>query len=361
MANIDVFFKFMVEQKASDLHMSVSAPPILRIHGDMIPMKFQTLTDEYLRGLLYEIMSEGHRARFEKTGDVDFGYEVPGVGRFRANVFKDRNGVGAVFRLIPSEVLSAGKLGLPEAILKLADNKNGLVLVTGPTGSGKSTTLAAMIDHINATRREHIITVEDPIEFVHKNKLSLINQREVESHTRSFTTALKAALREDPDVILVGELRDLTTIELAVTAAETGHLVFGTLHTNSAPKTLDRLIKVFPEGQQEQIRTMLSESLRGVVAQALLKRSDRPGRVAAFEIMVVTPAIANLIREAKTYQIKSVIQTGKQYGMRTMDQSLIELVMQRIVTPEAALPYAEDRKSFIAATGERKSSPRQAL
>lgn len=354
---MDVFFKFMVEQGASDLHMSVTAPPILRLHGEMMPMKYRAFTQEYLKALLLEIMTEMQRERFEKTGDLDFAYELPEVGRFRANVFVDRNGVGAVFRTIPTKILSAEQLGLSSAILKMTEHKKGLVLVTGPTGSGKSTTLAAMVDHINCKRREHILTIEDPIEFVHPNKLSLVNQREVESHTRSFASALRAALREDPDVILVGEMRDLETIELAISAAETGHLVFGTLHTNSAPKTVDRIINVFPADRQEQIRTMLSESLRGVVSQMLLKRRDKPGRCASIEIMNVTPAIANLIRESKTFQIKSAIQTGKQFGMQTMDQSLMDLVMQKKISPEDAMVIAEDKKLFLpgGAEGQRKA------
>lgn len=347
MAKIDVFFKFMVEQGASDLHMSVSAPPILRLHGEMMPMKYRALTDDYLRALLFEIMSETQRERFEKTGDLDYAYEVDEVGRFRANIFTDRNGIGAVFRMIPTKILSAEQLGLPPAVLRMTEHKKGLVLVTGPTGSGKSTTLAAMVDFINSKRREHILTVEDPIEFVHPNKLSLVNQREVESHTRSFATALRAALREDPDVILVGEMRDLETIELAISAAETGHLVFGTLHTNSAPKTVDRIINVFPADRQEQIRMMLSESLRGVVSQMLLKRRDKPGRCATLEIMHVTPAISNLIRENKTFQIRSALQTGKQFGMQTMDQALMDLVMQKKILPEDALTIAEDKKLFM--------------
>jgi len=346
MAKIDVFFKFMADQGASDLHMSVSVAPILRLHGEMMPMKYRSLTTDYLKALLYEIMTEAQRAKYEKSGDIDFAYEVPGVGRFRANIFTDRNGMGAVFRLIPSTILTAEQLGLPHAILKMAELKKGLVLVTGPTGSGKSTTLAAMVDFINQKRREHILTLEDPIEFVHLNKLSLVNQREIETHTASFGVALRAALREDPDVILVGEMRDLETIELAITAAETGHLVFGTLHTNSAAKTVDRVINVFPADRQEQIRLMLSESLKGVVSQMLLKRRDRPGRVASLEVMVVTPAISNLVRESKTFQIRSALQTGKQYGMQTMDQALYELVMARKIYPEDALIIAEDKKMF---------------
>lgn len=346
MAKIDAFFQFMIEQGASDLHMTVGAPPLLRLHGDMVPMKYRPLTAEYNQALFYEILSEQQRTRFEKEKDLDLAYEVPGLARFRANLFVNRLGPAAVFRQIPSTILSAEQLGLPAAVLKLAELTKGLVLVTGPTGSGKSTTLASMVDYINASRREHILTIEDPIEFVHPNKLSLVNQREVESHTHSFSTALRAALREDPDVILVGELRDLETIELAITAAETGHLVFGTLHTNSAPKTIDRIINVFPTNQQEQIRVMLSESLRGVVSQTLLKRCDKPGRCAALEIMVVTPAIANLIRENKTFQIKSAIQTGKQLGMQTMDQALMDLLMARKITPQAAMIVAEDKKQF---------------
>lgn len=352
MAKIDVFFKFMVEQGASDLHMSVSAPPILRLHGEMMPMKYRALTQDYLQALVYEIMSELQRDKFEKSKDLDFAYEVAEIGRFRANIFHDRNGIAAVFRQIPTKILSAEQLGLVPSILKMTEHKKGLVLVTGPTGSGKSTTLAAMVDHINSKRREHILTVEDPIEFVHPNKMSLVNQREVESHTRNFSSALRAALREDPDVILVGEMRDLETIELAISAAETGHLVFGTLHTNSAAKTVDRIINVFPADRQEQIRMMLSESLRGVVSQMLLKRRDKPGRCASIEIMSVTPAISNLIRENKTFQIKSAIQTGKQFGMQTMDQALMDLVMQRKIHPEDAMALAEDKKLFAPGAQE---------
>jgi twitching motility protein PilT len=277
---------------------------------------------------------------------LDFAYEIPNVARFRANYFYQKRGLGAVFRIIPSKILSVEELNLPETVLKFTRLSRGLVLVTGPTGSGKSTTLAAMIDYININRKEHILTIEDPVEFVHKNKNCLVNQREVLTHTGSFSMALRAALREDPDVILVGEMRDLETIELAITAAETGHLVFGTLHTNSAAKTVDRIIDAFPSDRQAQIRTMLSESLKGVISQQLLKRADKPGRVASVEILYVNSAVANLIREGKTFQIPSVIQTGKGDGMQLMDQSIMDYLMKKVISPDEAYLKANDKKAF---------------
>lgn len=348
MAKIDTLFRKMKESGASDLHLSPSNPPLIRKSGDLVPAIDQVLKAEHTKSLVYEIMNEEQRAVFEKTGDLDFAYELEDIGaRFRANIFNGRLGICAVFRLIPTEILTAAQLGLSESILRFTEYKKGLVLVTGPTGSGKSTTLAAMIDHINKTRSEHILTVEDPVEFVHVSQKSLVNQREVGNHTESFAAALKAALREDPDIILVGEMRDLETIELAITAAETGHLVYGTLHTNSAPKTIDRIINVFPVNQQEQIRAMLAESLRGVIAQQLLKTVDGK-RCAAQEVMVGTPAVANLIREGKTFQLPSIIQTGRGEGMQQMDQALQELVKSGKVSKEEARKYASNKALFPA-------------
>jgi len=346
MAKIDAFFKYMIENDASDLHLSAGCKPKVRKHGELEEIKYQELTNDILKMLLFEIITEDQKKRFLEKKDLDFAYEMPGVARFRANYFYQKRGFGAVFRIIPSKILSAQELGLPESILRFTKLSRGLVLVTGPTGSGKSTTLAAMIDFINSTRKDHILTIEDPVEFVHVNKQCLVNHREVSTHTESFSAALRAALREDPDVILVGEMRDLETIELAITAAETGHLVFGTLHTNSAAKTVDRIIDAFPAGQQAQIRTMLSESLKGVISQQLLKRCDKPGRVAALEILFVNSAIANLIREGKTFQIPSMIQTGKGDGMQLMDQSIMDFLMQKVISPEEAYLKANDKKSF---------------
>ena len=332
MAVIDDLLRIMLEHKASDLHITSGAPPYLRVHGDMRAVNYRELSNQDVQGLLFEILSEKQRKSFVEKWELDFAYSVPGMARFRGNIFMQRKGLGAVFRVIPEKILSAQDLNLPPSIIDLIECDRGLVLVTGPTGSGKSTTLAALINHINLNRDAHIITIEDPIEFVHSNLKSLVNQRELGSHTKSFANALKAALREDPDVVLVGELRDLETISLAITAAETGHLVFGTLHTNSASKTLDRIIDVFPGDQQDQIRAMLSESLRGVIAQSLFPRIDKPGRVAAYEIMRNTRAIGNLIREKKTFQIPTQIQMGAKYGMILFEKSLNELVKKGIVS-----------------------------
>lgn len=332
MASIDELFKVMVEQNASDLHLTTGAPPILRLHGGMVPMNYKELSAEDVQGLLFEIISEKQKKSFIEKWELDFAYYLEGIGRFRCNIFMQRKGLGAVFRVIPEKVKSAKDLGLPAGILELINCDRGLVLVTGPTGSGKSTTLAALIDHINETSDCHILTVEDPVEFVHQNKRSLINQREVGSHTKSFANALKAALREDPDIILVGEMRDLETISLALTAAETGHLVFGTLHTNNASKTIHRIIDVFPAEQQSMIQTMLAESLRGVVAQTLFKRIDKPGRVAAYEVLKNTKAISNLIREGKMHQIYSSMQTGMNQGMITFDKYIEALVTKGLVS-----------------------------
>ncbi|NCP04479.1 MAG: type IV pilus twitching motility protein PilT, partial [Deltaproteobacteria bacterium] len=336
MAKIDRLFQVLQQQGGSDLHLSPGNPPLMRVSGQLKPAMNQVLNHEQYKQLLFEIMSDAQRSEFEDRCDLDFAYEVAELkARFRANIFMGRLGISAVFRIIPAEILSVEQLGLPQTVLDLTEFKKGLILVTGPTGSGKSTTLAAMIDHINRHRSEHILTVEDPVEFVHNSRKSLINQREVGLHTRSFASALKAALREDPDIILVGEMRDLETIELAVTAAETGHLVFGTLHTSSAAKTVDRLINVFPTNQQEQIRTMLAESLRGVVAQQLLRTVDGK-RCAALEILRVNSASSNLIREGKTFQLPSVIQTGRKEGMQLMDQALQELLQAKRINVEEA-------------------------
>jgi len=346
MAKIDALFSMMKEQGASDLHLSSGNPPIFRQHGEIVRLQFKPLTHEELLPILYEVLNEEQRAHFEATNDLDFAYAVPGLARFRGNLMMTHRGVAAVFRIIPAKILSADQLNLPEGVRRMTNFKKGLVLVTGPTGSGKSTTLAALIDLINSSRKEHILTLEDPLEFIHENKLSLLNQRQIGAHTASFSSALRAALREDPDIILVGEMRDLETIQLAMSAAETGHLVFGTLHTNTAAKTIDRIIDVFPKESQDQVRTMLSESLKGVVCQQLLKTVDGHGRVAALEIMLGTPAIANLIREGKTFQIPSIIQTAKKDGMQLMDQHLLDLLKTKQINPEEAYRCAIDKKMF---------------
>ena len=351
MAKIDAFFNLMMEQKASDLHLSSGNPPILRINGELERVDYPPLESDQLKGLLYEITPEFKIKQFEETGDVDFGYEIPNVSRFRANFYNQKNGVGAVFRQIPSKVLSFEDFEkfdapLPPVLKKFAMLHRGLVLVTGPTGSGKSTTLAAMVDYANKNRKDHILTVEDPIEFVHESKNCLVNHREVGLHTKSFSSALKGALREDPDIILVGEMRDLETIELAITAASTGHLVFGTLHTQSAAKTVDRIIDVFPADQQNKIRATLSEALRGVVAQNLFKRIDKKGRVAGLEILVFTTAIANLVREGKTHQLPGMIQVGKKLGNQPLDDSIMEHLRMKRISPEDAYDKCLDKKKF---------------
>ena len=346
MAQIDQFLRVLVEREGSDLHLTTGAPPIMRVHGNMQQLKFRELTPKDMETLVYEIMDEEWRMRFLDTMDFDFAYEVEGLARFRVNVFWQRKGLGCVLRTIPSDILTADQLGFPDAIRKLCMLTRGLVLVTGPTGSGKSTTLAAMVDLINETRQDHILTIEDPIEFTHPNKRCLVNQREVGTNTKSFANALRAALREDPDVILVGEMRDRETIELGITAAETGHLVFGTLHTNSAPKTVDRIIDVFPADQQEQIRAMLAESLKGVISQVLLRKKGGKGRIAAQEIMVGTGAISNLIREGKIHQIPSMIQTGKKDGMQLLDQHILEYLMSDQVDAKEAYMRANNKQAF---------------
>jgi twitching motility protein PilT len=346
MAKIDAFFKLMNDQGASDLHLVSGQPPALRINGDMERVKYNVLDNDTLKAMLYEIAPEDKVKVFEETGDVDFGYEIPGLARYRANFFMQKYGCAAVFREIPSEIMSAEQLGLPAVISKLASLPRGLILVTGPTGSGKSTTLAAIIDVANKTRKDHIITVEDPIEFVHKSQNCIVNHREVGLHTKTFSAALRGALREDPDIILVGEMRDLETISLAIEAASTGHLVFGTLHTSSAPKTVDRVIEVFPASEQAQIRSTLSDGLRAVVAQVLFKRIDKKGRCAALEILIANSAVRNLIREGKTHQIPSMIQTGKKYGMQLLDDAIMDLYNQRKISADEAYVKANDKARF---------------
>ncbi|MDY6856820.1 MAG: type IV pilus twitching motility protein PilT [Thermodesulfobacteriota bacterium] len=347
MAKIDAFFKLMDEKGASDLHLSSGSQPILRIRGDLERVKYKTLENDELKAILYEIAPEDKIKLFEETGDIDFGYELPGLARYRANYFQQLHGIGAVFRQIPTEIMTVEQLGLPPVISRLAFLPKGLVLVTGPTGSGKSTTLAAIIDEANKTRKDHIITVEDPIEFVHKNQGCVVNQRELGAHTKSFTAALRGALREDPDIILVGEMRDLETISLAIEAANTGHLVFGTLHTSSAHKTIDRIIEVFPSHEQGQIRSTLADGIRAVIAQTLLKRRDVKGRIAALEILICVPAARNLIREGKTFQIPTIIQTGKKFGMQTLDDALMVFLEKRWIDADEAYNKCTDKTKFL--------------
>jgi twitching motility protein PilT len=346
---IDSLFMAMCTANASDLHLSCGMPPLVRKDGSMTPLdpNAPALTPEAMVALLDPIMPEKNKHEFSETHDTDFAYEIKGLARFRANIFLDRKGRGAVFRVIPSEILTAEKLGLSPAILALCRLHKGLVLVTGPTGSGKSTTLCAMIDYINRERRDHIITIEDPIEFVHENKGCLINQREVHTHTKGFKNALRAALREDPDIVLVGEMRDLETVAIAIETAETGHLVFGTLHTTTAASTVDRIIDQFPTDRQAQIRVMLSESLKGVIAQNLCKRIGG-GRAAALEVLIVTSAVANLIREGKTFQIPSMMQVGKAVGMVGLNDALFDYVQKKVVAPEEAYAKAVDKSGFDA-------------
>jgi len=346
MAQIDAFFKLMNDQGASDLHLVSGQQPAVRIGGEMERVKYDVLENDELKGMLYEIAPEHKIKQFEETGDMDFAYELPGVARYRANFFQQQYGVAAVFREIPSKILTVQQLGLPPVISKLASLPRGLVLVTGPTGSGKSTTLAAIIDEANRVRKDHIITVEDPIEFVHESQGCIVNHREVGLHTKSFSAALRGALREDPDIILVGEMRDLETISLAIEAASTGHLVFGTLHTSSAAKTVDRVIEVFPASEQAQIRSTLADGLRAVIAQVLFKRIDKRGRCAALEILIANPAVRNLIREGKTFQIPSMIQTGKKYGMMLLDDSIIDLYKRGWISADEAYNKCNDKTKF---------------
>jgi twitching motility protein PilT len=346
MAKLDAFFKLMVEQGASDLHLASGSQPILRVGGELQRIRYQTLENDDLKKMLYEITTEYKVKEFEETGDIDFAYEIPGLSRYRANFFVQTNGVAAVFRQIPDTILTTEQLGLPNVLNKLPMLPKGLVLVTGPTGSGKSTTLAALVDYANTQRKDHILTIEDPVEFVHKSKNCVVNHREVGSHTKSFAAALRAALREDPDIILVGEMRDLETISLACEAASTGHLVLGTVHTQSAAKTVDRIIDVFPHEQQEQIRATLADSLQAVVSQTLFKRRDGKGRCAALEILIVTPAVRNLIRDNKTFQIPTVLQTGKKYGMQSLDDAIMDLLNKRQINAEDAYLHCLDKERF---------------
>jgi twitching motility protein PilT len=340
---------FSVKNKASDLHLSAGLPPMIRVHGDVRRINVPALEHKDVHGMVYDIMNDSQRKVYEETLECDFSFEIPNLARFRVNAFNQNRGAGAVFRTIPSKVLTLEDLNAPKIFAEIANQPRGLVLVTGPTGSGKSTTLAAMINHVNENEYGHILTVEDPIEFVHESKKCLINQREVGPHTLSFSNALRSALREDPDIILVGEMRDLETIRLAMTAAETGHLVFGTLHTSSAAKTVDRIIDVFPAAEKEMIRAMLSESLRAVISQTLCKTKDGTSRVAAHEIMIGTPAIRNLIREAKVAQMYSSIQTGGALGMQTLDQNLQELVKRNLVSIPEARSKAANKDAFVGA------------
>ena len=333
---------FSVKNKASDLHISTGLPPMIRVHGDVRRINLPAANQEQVFDMITDVMNDNQRKIFQQNLETDFSFELPNIARFRVNAFMSNRGPAAVFRTIPSTVLTLEQLQAPKVFEKISDTPRGLVLVTGPTGSGKSTTLAAMINYINENHPAHILTIEDPIEFVHQSKKALVNQRELHQHTHSFANALKSALREDPDVILVGEMRDPETIGLALTAAETGHLVFGTLHTTGAAKTVDRIVDVFPAGEKEMVRSMLSESLRAVISQTLLKTKDGSGRVAAHEIMLSTPAVRNLIRENKIAQIGSVMQTGQQYGMQTLDQCLQNLVRRNQISVDMARSKASN-------------------
>jgi twitching motility protein PilT len=344
--DISELLAFAVKNNASDLHLSAGLPPMIRVHGDVRRINLPPLEHRDVHGMIYDIMNDGQRKAYEEILECDFSFAIPGLARFRVNAYNQDRGAAAVLRTIPSKVLTLEQLHCPKIFTDLALKPRGLVLVTGPTGSGKSTTLAAMVNHLNETEYGHILTVEDPIEFVHESKKCLINQREVGPHTMSFQNALRSALREDPDAILVGELRDLETIRLALTAAETGHLVFGTLHTSSAAKTIDRIVDVFPAEEKEMVRAMLSESLQAVISQTLLKTKDGSGRVAAHEIMLGTPAIRNLIREAKVAQMYSAIQTGSSIGMQTLDQNLTDLLRRNVISPAAARAAAKTPENF---------------
>jgi twitching motility protein PilT len=344
--DITELLAFSVKSSASDLHLSSGLPPMIRVHGDVRRINLPAMEHKEVHAMVYDIMNDGQRKTYEEHLECDFSFEVPSLARFRVNAFVQQRGAAAAFRTIPTKVQSLEELNCPKIFSEIAETPRGLVLVTGPTGSGKSTTLAAMVDYVNDKDYGHILTVEDPIEFLHQSKKCLINQREVGPHTLTFANALRSALREDPDVILVGEMRDLETIRLALTAAETGHLVFGTLHTSSAAKTIDRIIDVFPAAEKEMVRAMLSESLRAVISQTLLKKKDGTGRVAAHEIMIGTPAIRNLIREAKVAQMYSSIQTGQNVGMQTLDQNLAELVRRNIVSSAEARTKAANKDSF---------------
>jgi twitching motility protein PilT len=351
--DITELLTFTKQQGASDLHLSAGLPPIIRLHGSLRRLKMNPLSREELHKMLLGILTEEQRKRFEEDLELDLSHSVSGVARFRVNIFRQDRGEGAAFRIIPTETPTLAQLNMPSILADLVLKEKGLILVTGPTGSGKSTTLAAMVHHVNESKSAHVITVEDPIEFVHTPKNCLIHQRELGEHTHSFAAALRSALREDPDVILVGEMRDLETTALAITAAETGHLVMATLHTNSASKTIDRVIDIFPADARDQVRTMLSESILAIVAQALIPKRDGTGRVAALEVLVANTAVRNLIREGKTFQIPSIIQTGQQFGMQSLDIHLTELVNKGLITKEEALKKALDPKLF----GENPDRP----
>jgi twitching motility protein PilT len=345
--DISELLAFSVKNKASDLHLSAGLPPMIRVHGDVRRINLPPLEHKDVHSMIYDIMNDSQRKIFDENLECDFSFDLPGLARFRVNAFNQDRGAAAVLRTIPSRVLSLEELQCPRVFAEFSLRPRGLVLVTGPTGSGKSTTLAAMVDHVNNNLYGHVLTIEDPIEFVHESRKCVINQREVGPHTLSFSNALRSALREDPDVVLVGELRDLETIRLALTAAETGHLVFGTLHTSSAAKTIDRVVDVFPAAEKDMVRAMLSESIVAVISQSLMKTKDGNGRVAAHEIMVGTPAIRNLIRENKVAQMYSMIQTGSQFGMQTLDQCLMDLMRRNLITPGEARTYAKQPEAFI--------------
>lgn len=343
---IDDLLRLIVDKQGSDLHLTVGSPPMLRLQGKLWPTDLPVLTAKETRRLVYQFLNNDQRERFERDLELDISYELERVARYRCNIFLSRLGIGAVFRVIPTEIKTLQDLKLPPVLGDLARRNKGLILVTGPTGSGKSTTLAAMVDQVNNERQDHILTIEDPIEFVHRHKSCIVNQREIGPNTKSFANALRSALREDPDIILVGEMRDYETISLAVTAAETGHLVFATLHTPSAAQSVDRIVDVFPAHQQDQIRTQLADALQGIIAQQLIPTVDGMSRAVALEILINTPAVANLIRDNKTFQLPSIMQTSKQAGMQTMDQSLLDLVKQRKISPQEAYRRAFDKKSF---------------
>lgn len=356
MAKIDSFLQYAVNIGASDLHIIANSTPFIRLHGELKPIKAAPLSALETFACISEILNSEQQETFNKELDLDFCYEAP-VGRFRTNVLRQRNGVNAIFRIVPTRIRTIDELGLPAVVKELTHHSQGMVLVTGPGGSGKTTTLAAMIDYINSERKVHIITIEDPVEYVHPRKKASVTQREIHRHTQSFASALRAALREDPDVILIGEMRDLETISLAITAAETGHLVFGTLHTRSAAKTLDRIIDVFPPTQQSQVRAMFAESMRGIVSQQLLSRADGQGRVLAYEVLVDTPAVANLIREGKTFQMPSIMQMGTKEGMVLMDQCLLRLLQTKQISYEEAFAHIENKKLVPSMTAPIKPNP----